>query len=129
MFILTAIGLIAGAIAVSAVLTKYWERITNWLNNEAADAVERALSKIVGQQKAYTARRMMHKAISVADRVYHMVNGHSVATNIATVYTKRTEGGYNKVVMLNDILEDEFGQAYVNEFKNADNVMQLDYKQ
>lgn len=121
MFILGAIALIAGGLALgAAVLTKYWESIRYWLNNTAADVVEEVLG--------YEARRMMFKAISVADKVIRWIKGRRVAINISTVYTKQSEGTYSKTVMSNEIPASELDPNYENEMKNSTGMMELDYK-
>lgn len=72
------LGLI-GWVLVGAVLTGallyFWNDIKAWLNNTAADAVERILG--------YNARKAMQRAICVADRVVNNLRTQ------ATVYYKR----------------------------------------
>lgn len=68
------IGWILVGAATTAVLVTFWEEIKNWLNNVAANAVE----KVFG----YGARKNMHKAIAKVDRVMDVIR------NKATVYTK-----------------------------------------
>jgi len=72
------LGLI-GWVIVGAVLTGallyFWNDIKAWLNNTAADAVERVLG--------YNARKAMQRAVCIADRVVN-----SLRTQ-ATVYYKR----------------------------------------
>lgn len=65
---------VAGAVALGF-LAKFWDDIKIWLNNVAADAVERALG--------YKARERMHKAVAVVDRVINTVR------NTTTIFTKR----------------------------------------
>jgi hypothetical protein len=108
-----------GALLVG-ILARYWEDIRRWLNTTAADAVERALG--------YEARRNMHMAVSVADRVFRMFQGRAVATNVSTVFTLNADNTYGKVQMLNNIPAEELGQEYLNEMRTADNVMEMDYR-
>lgn len=75
------IGWIALGVAASTVvaiaLTKFWDQIRMWLNNTAANAVERVLG--------YGARTRMHRAIATIDRVMDKIK------NTTVVYTKRNE--------------------------------------
>ncbi|MFW6030425.1 MAG: hypothetical protein ACOCRO_09260 [Halanaerobiales bacterium] len=74
-------ALLAGAIAM------FWDDIKNWLNNTAADAVERVLG--------YDARRNMHRAVARIDRVVDTIRNRTV------VYTKRNhlDTYYDKVTL------------------------------
>ncbi len=77
-------GLVAG-VAVAAVISVFWDDIANWLNNTAADAVERALG--------YNAKKNMQRAVVIVDRIVNMVR------NTGTIYTKEhvTDGYFTKV--------------------------------
>ncbi|AKL95682.1 hypothetical protein CACET_c22360 [Clostridium aceticum] len=77
---------IAGAIA-AFVLTSFWDDIKNWLNNVAADAVEKRLG--------YNARNRMHRAVSKIDRVMDRVRNRTV------IMSKRNEldNMYDKVTL------------------------------
>ncbi len=67
---------IAAGIVFAVVALKYfWEEIACWLNNTAADAVEKALG--------YNAKKYMQKAVSSVTRVMDMLN------NVTTVFTKK----------------------------------------
>ena len=113
--------LAAALIGLGAVLRVYWDRIRNWLNNSAADVVEKALG--------LKARKAMFKAVSVADRVFRVFNNRPVATNISTVFSKMSNDTYEKVQMINNIPAEELGNEYMEEMRTADNVMEMDYRQ
>ena len=117
MFTLTA-ALLVG-IAAGSILIKYWNKIKAWLDNTAADTVERILG--------YKARETMFKAISVADKVFRILEGHRVASNVSTVFTKSRNNNYTKLTMINNVSADELGQAYLDEMRNGNNIMELDY--
>lgn len=63
------VGAIAGAAAVT-VVDKFWDKIAHWLNNTAADAVE----KVLGPE----ARKNMHRAVSALNRVHDKIHHKSV---------------------------------------------------
>lgn len=78
--------IILGAIA-SACLITFWEGIRNWLNNTAANAVEKYLG--------YNARNFITKATSVIDKSMGMIRNKSI------VYSKknRLDTYYSKVTI------------------------------
>ncbi len=102
------LGLI-GWVIVGAVLTGallyFWNDIKAWLNNTAADAVER----IIG----YKARKAMQRAVCVVDR---LVN--DLRTN-ATVYYKRNplDTHCDKVVLEATAPTYEFEEEVLKEIK------------
>lgn len=65
---------VAGAVAVSC-LVAFWDGIKNWLDNVAADWVERHLG--------YNARTHMQKAVSIVNRIVNKIRNKTV------VYSKR----------------------------------------
>jgi hypothetical protein len=69
-------GMIAGAV-VTACLTIFWENIAVWLNNTAANAIEKVLG--------YGARNRMHRAVATVDRVMKKIRNQTI------VYTKQHE--------------------------------------
>ncbi|MDR1532903.1 MAG: hypothetical protein LBS62_12140 [Clostridiales bacterium] len=113
------IALLAG-LAVGAVLTKYWDNIRAWLNNEAADWVERNLG--------YKARRGLFKAVSVADTIFRQLNGRSVAFNTSTLFSKMSGDSYTKTVITHYDRADELGDEWLDDVRN-NNVQELDYRQ
>ncbi|MEH7009212.1 hypothetical protein V7087_00075 [Neobacillus niacini] len=72
---LIVLGWILLGVAVGTVLITFWDDIRNWLNQVAADAVERVFG--------YKARQAMHRAIAKVDRIMDKVR------NTSTIYTKR----------------------------------------
>lgn len=88
MFILGAIavGLFLGASAM-ALVTSFWNDIKDWLNNTAADVVQ----KYIG----YDARKAMQKAVNKADRVVNKIR------NVSQVYYRSDPLAthYDKVTM------------------------------
>ena len=77
---------LVGAILTGALLY-FWNDIKEWLNNTAADVVQRYIG--------YDARQAMQRAICVADRVVNMIRTRS------QVYYKRNrlDTYYDKVVL------------------------------
>lgn len=67
------LGALAGAVAIT-VIDKFWEDIAHWLNNTAANAVERVLG--------YNAKKNMHRAVTTISRVRDYLH------NTTVVYTK-----------------------------------------
>lgn len=67
-------GALIGAAASVAIIT-FWDDIREWLNNVAADAVERVFG--------YSARNRMHRAVAKVSRVINKIRNNTV------VYTKR----------------------------------------
>lgn len=67
-------GIAVGAL-LSAAIVHFWDDIKEWLNHTAANAVERVLG--------YDARKNMHRAVVVVDRIIDKVR------NTGTVYTKK----------------------------------------
>jgi hypothetical protein len=65
-----------GAVATAALVT-FWDDIKEWLNNVAADAVERVFG--------YGARNTMHRAIAKVDRVMNKVRSKS------TIFAKQNK--------------------------------------
>ena len=68
-FAWVVVGLVVGAAAVTAV-DKFWDRISHWLNNTAANLVERALG--------YEARQHMQRAVSNFSRFRDKIRHKSV---------------------------------------------------
>ena len=65
-------GVVLGGIAI----TRFWDDIKNWLNNFAADAVEKTFG--------YQARQNIQKAVAVVDRVMDKIK------NTSYVYSKQS---------------------------------------
>lgn len=74
-FLLAAVGwFLLGGVAATFLVT-FWDDIRQWLNQVAANAVE----KVFG----YKARQAMHRAVAKVDRFMDKVR------NTATIYTKK----------------------------------------
>ena len=69
--------LLAGAVALVACMTVFWDEVANWLNNNAANAVESAFG--------YDARQFMQRAVSTVT----MVRDNLI--NRTIVYTKKNK--------------------------------------
>ena len=91
--ILGALGWILIGAVIFTALAAFWDRIRDWLNNEAANFVERVLG--------YKARNAMYRAVCVADRV---IQGVRVK---ARIYTKKNDldDMYDEVII--EGMEDE----------------------
>lgn len=84
------LGMIIGWIVVGAVigaaLTVFWDDIAQWLNNTAADAVERVLG--------YNAKKNMHRAVATISRIREKILNRTV------IYAKENEkDSYYKKIM------------------------------
>lgn len=85
------IGWVLAGIAIGALLgtaiVAFWDQIKSWLNNTAADFVERYLG--------YGARKRMHRAVSTIDRAISAIKNRTV------IYTKRNNMDmmFDKVTM------------------------------
>ena len=76
----------AGIIFASLALKYFWEDIANWLNNVAADAVERKFG--------VNARRTMQRAVCKVTRIMNRID------NVARVFLKTERAGYLRQVDL-----------------------------
>jgi len=117
MSLLAALGwVILGGLA-AGVLVTFWDEIRQWLNQVAADAVE----KMFG----YNARQTMQRAIAKVDRVMDKVRNRS------TIYTKKNPLDTTLVKM--DILGEspvhEIDQQVLNEIQRKKTIVQeFEYK-
>lgn len=113
MFILGAIavGLALGAAAM-ALVTAFWEDIKDWLNNTAADVVQ----KYIG----YDARKAMQKAINKADRVMNKIR------NVSQVYYRSDPLAthYDKVTMEVNAPTYEFDDEFVKTMDEQGSLVQ-----
>lgn len=78
---------LVGAVA-AGVLTTFWDSIRGWLDNVAADFVEKHLG--------YNARQNMHRAVAVVGKVMDKVR------NTSTIYSKknRLDTYYDKTTIV-----------------------------
>ena len=78
---------IAGTLLFACVALKYfWEDIAHWLNNTAADAVERRFG--------IDARKNMQRAVCKVSRIMDRLD------NVARVFVKSDRAGYMKQIDL-----------------------------
>lgn len=72
-------------IITAAVLVAFWDSIKQWLDNTAADAVEKALG--------YEARNRMQKAVTHIDRFMNVIRNRTV------IFSKRslTDNMFDKI--------------------------------
>ncbi len=108
---------VVGALFGAAVIG-FWDKISHWLNNTAANAVERVLG--------YGARQRMHRAISKIDRAMDVIRNRTV------VYTKRHEldSMMDKVTMEADASPYEIDQQVLKEINQKGKLVQeFEYKQ
>ncbi len=86
MFVLGVIALVGVSTLVMGLVTKFWNDIKDWLNNTAADVVQ----KLIG----YSVRKALQKAINKADRVMDKIRNVSQvfyrSEPLATHYDKVT---------------------------------------
>ena len=103
--------ILLGTVAVGA-LAYFWNDIKEWLNNTAADAVERALG--------YNARLNMQRAVSVADRIMQTVRVRS------TIYAKKNPQAFyiDKVIVEGSIPESSLDNNVIQEIKNKGSIVQ-----
>ena len=113
MFITAAVigWFIAGAVATACLVT-FWDEVKNWLNQVAADAVERVLG--------YGARERMHRAIAVMDRVVNKIR------NTSTIYTKRNDYDtyFDKTTIVSDCNEYEIDRDVLKEVSKRNQLVQ-----
>ncbi|KGR73545.1 hypothetical protein [Ureibacillus manganicus] len=80
------VGLLVGAVVATGVVA-FWDDIRRWLNNTAANFVEKYLG--------YGARNRMHRAVTKIDKVMNVIKNQTV------IYTKRNrlDTMFDKVTM------------------------------
>lgn len=69
-------GAIVGALLLTAI-DRFWNNIASWLNNTAADAVERVFG--------YKARKNMQRAVAAVSKL------HDILHNNTVVYAKKDQ--------------------------------------
>lgn len=118
MSLLGIIGwVLLGTVAVSCLVT-FWDEIRVWLNNTAANAVERVLG--------YGARQRMHRAVARIDRVVNVIRNQTV------VYTKRNslDTYYDKTTLLAEAQPYEISEDVLKELsKKGQLVETFEYRQ
>lgn len=105
-------GLLTGAIAI------FWDQIKDWLNNVAADFVEKHLG--------YNARQKMQKAVSTVNRVMNKIRNTSI------VYSKRnrTDNYFDKTTIVGEEEVYEVDQKVLDDIKQKGSIVQeFEYRQ
>ncbi|MBB5175033.1 hypothetical protein [Texcoconibacillus texcoconensis] len=99
-------------------VVKFWEGVRDWLNNTAANFVERHLG--------YSARNRMHRATAKIDRFMDKIRNRTV------VYTKKNEldNTYDKVTMEAETDFYEVDQEVLDKInREGQMVEELNYRQ
>lgn len=106
------VGMIIGAI------DRFWNDIAGWLNNTAANAVEKVLG--------YDAKRFMHKAVATVTKLHDKLHNSSVIytrqsaldTHIHKVTIKSVAPVYEQEEEVRELFEKENRQIKEFEYKN-----------
>ena len=110
------IGMFAGAVALTAI-DIFWNNIAQWLNNAAADAVERVLRN--------NARKHMERAIARVSKIRDKLH------NITNVYTRQSalDTHVQKVTLESSAPLYEQEQEVIDIFKKEDTLLkELEYR-
>lgn len=110
------LGALAGAVAVT-VIDRFWESIAQWLNNTAANAVERVLG--------YNAKKNMHRAVTNISRVRDYLHNKTV------VYAKENpmDSYFQKVTYETDAPVYQIDTEVVEEVKKQGEIVKtFEYK-
>lgn len=107
------LGAVAGALLITAI-DRFWNDIANWLNNTAANAVEKVLG--------YDAKKFMHRAVATVTRVHEKLHNKTVvytrqsalSTHIQKISLKKESSFYDEEQDVRELFEKECKQ--VNEF-------------
>ena len=108
--LLSTIGfVVAGALIGGAVLASFWDDIKDWLNNVAADAVEKSFG--------YEARNHLQKAIVFIDK------GITNLKNTSVIYTKRSpfSKSYDKTTVHAEADVEDIDRDILREIEKHDN--------
>ena len=118
MFVLGAIilGVALGAVALKLV-TKYWENIRDWLNNTAANVVQKYLG--------YDARKALQKAVCKTDRVMSKIRNRSIVYYLSSPLATH----YDKVTMEATASTFDFEKEFLDAVEKEGSIMnEMDYK-
>lgn len=107
-------GAVLGAVIVTAI-DRFWNDIAGWLNNTAANAVEKVLG--------YDARKFMQRAVSSVTKLHDRLHNSTVVytrqsaldTHIHRVTLKSTAPVYEQEDDVKELFEKESTQ--IKEFK------------
>lgn len=109
-------GAIVGALLLTAI-DRFWNDIASWLNNTAADAVE----KVFG----YNARKYMQRAVAAVSKLHDRLHNNTV------VYTKkdRLDTHIQKITIESDAPVYEQEQEVRELFeKESEQIKEFEYK-
>lgn len=115
-FLFAAGFILVGALLTGALLI-FWNDIKEWLNNTAADVVQRYIG--------YDARKAMQRAVCVADRVVNKIRTRS------TVYYKknRLDTYFDKVTLEATAPVYEFDDEVIEEIRQKGSIAQeMEYR-
>lgn len=112
MSLLYLIGWVLLGAVVATCLVTFWDEIRKWLNNTAANVVEKVLG--------YGARERMHRATTRIDRVMDKIKNRTV------VYTKRSEldSFYDKTTLVSEASIYEISDEIINEISYKGELVQ-----
>lgn len=104
-------GALLGGLFVAAVAA-FWDEIKDWLNNVAADFVEKHLG--------YNARTKMQRAISTADKVMNKIRNTSV------IYTKkdRLDNYFDKTTIVGEEEVYEVKEEVLDKIRKEGSIVQ-----
>lgn len=111
------IGMVAGAVALTAI-DIFWNSIAEWLNNTAANAVERVLG--------YKARKCMERAVARVSKVREKLH------NITFVYSRQSalDTHVQKVTLESSAPLYEQEQDVINLFEKENTMIkELEYRE
>ena len=114
MSLLIGAWVILGAIATGALIT-FWDKIASWLNNVAADVVEKSFG--------YSARNKMQRAVAKIDRVMDKIRNRS------TIFVKenRLDTHYLKTEIEADVYD--IDSKIIDEIRSKKELVQeFEYK-
>lgn len=112
MSLLFAAGFVLVGAVLTGVLLAFWNDVRDWLNNVAADTVQ----KYIG----YNARKAMQRAVCVADRVVNKIRTRS------TVFYKkdRLDTYMDKVVLEAEAPVYEFDEEVIDKIREKGSIAQ-----
>ena len=99
-----------------AALVRFWDDIKNWLNNVAADAVERTFG--------YSARQNIQKAVAVVDLLISKIRNKSI------VYSKKssTDTYFDKTTITAETGIENVEEDVMRELRNNGNRLTQTYE-
>ena len=111
------VGAVAGALLLTAI-DRFWNDIAGWLNNTAANAVEKVLG--------YDARKFMQRAVASVSKLRDMLHNNTVVytkrdsldTHIQKISLKGTAPVYEQEEEVKDTFERENTQVQEFEYKS-----------